>query len=441
MLIRSFQIPCRWLAPAVSGKGRAPRIGPSRSWLHWIASLCVAYALGTACFVAHAQGVDVFGQPVGASSTNASAPRSALIDAPAHVLDVPRPVRELVGMWLRMQAGWSARIEDFLGQGSRGTSLHAWLILLSLSFAYGVLHAFGPGHGKLVVSTYLGSRRARVADALLLSAWTATVQALSAIGLVLGAAWLTRAGIMSVMPRAASLEIASYFLLCIASAWAIWSSARRSGCCDTEWAVSFPRGAGSNDAPSNDTPDNRRIGGEDPNDGSNLHEQGTYLRSRLVVTSGANVNVNASVNVDGRAVSSALTGTGSPGGALQAWLPQAFGPMCARLAQIGLLGLAAGMRPCVGAIFALVTSLGAHAIGAGIGATFAMAAGVAMTVTLFGIGSVGTHRILARVALRYRVHARRAGRVIAIGGVLAIFIFSALQLALLLDGIATPSLS
>ena len=433
MLTCSFPSPCRRLMHALSGKVRSPQMGSSWSWRYGVALLCVAYALATACCAAHAQGVDVFGQPVGASSTNASASRAALNDIPPQVVTMPHSVRVLAGMWLGKQASLSARIEDFVGQWPRGASLHAWLILLSLSFGYGVLHAFGPGHGKLVVSTYLGSRRTRVADALLLSAWTATVQALSAIGLVLGAAWLTRAGIMSVMPRAASLEIASYFLLCVASAWSMWSGARRSGCCNTRWIVSFPRGALRGDVPHNDARHNRRSG-EHTNYGGDVRGQGAYLRSRLVASAGTRVDATA-------AASAVVTYAENPSRALLGWLPLALGPSCARFAQIGLLGLAAGMRPCVGAIFALVASLAAHAIGAGIGATLAMAAGVAMTVTLFGIGSVGTNRILGRVALRYRMRARRAGRVIAIVGLLVIFIFAALQLALLLGGIATPSLS
>ncbi len=391
-----------------------------------------ALALGLACTVAHAQTLDVFGQPVGASSASSASPVAAVPAAP--LMHVPAPVRAFVGAWLRVQAGWNARIEDFLGQWSHGASLAAWATLLLVSFGYGALHALGPGHGKLVVSTYLGSRRARVADALLLSGWTATVQALSAIVLVLGAAWLTRAGLMNVIPHAASLETASYLLLCVASTWAIWSNRARNGCCDTRWAVSLPRGDDTQNgdegrlrAPASAAAAGAASGGriwdaghaperEHPGAG-----EGAYLHTRL------------------RALTLARDGTRSTSSPRR---PDARPAAArARLGQIGTLGLAAGLRPCVGAIFALVTSLASHAPQAGVAATLAMAAGVATTVTLIGIGSVGANRTLARVALRRGLRTPRAARIVALAAIVAILLFSALQLALLLSGISAAALA
>jgi nickel/cobalt transporter (NicO) family protein len=376
-------------------------------------ALLFTLALLTVCAGAQAQTVDVFGQPVAASGTAASATAAATppatVTPPAWwIRDMPDFVRTAVGAWLRVQADWNARIEGFLTQWPHGASLAAWATLIAASFGYGVLHAFGPGHGKVVVSTWLASRRARVTDAVLLGSWTAIVQALSAIVLVLGATWFAHAGLTSVIPRAASMETVSYLLLCVTSAWAIRSRRSRDQCCEDPPVVRFPRADGEASVEAN--------GGQPA--------QGAYLRGRL-----------ASVSQTGAGNTNPTFRTTA---AVQ---PMEKGAARSRLRQIAPLGLAAGVRPCIGAIFALVTSMTVGALDAGIVATFAMAAGVATTVVLTGLGSIGANRTLARVALRLRLRPARLARFVAIGAIAAILLISALQLALLLGGVTTASLS
>ena len=372
--------------------------------------------LGSICVGAQAQGLDVFGQPTGAAANAASAPNSATTPPSWWARDMPDFVRTGVGVWLRAQASWNTRIEEFLAQWSHGASLAAWAVLIAVSFGYGALHALGPGHGKLIVSTYLGSRRARAMDAVLLSSWTATVQALSAIGLVLGAAWFAHTGLASIMPHAASVEAVSYLLLCLTSAWALRSSGARDRCCDEPLAVRFPRGEDA----STEHPIGNAL------DAAN-HDQpthGAYLRARLpnaLEASDRNVPRALRAAADRRSVPKQLTRS--------------------RIRQIATLGLAAGLRPCMGAIFALVTSMATRALTAGVIVTFAMAAGVATTVALIGLGSIGANRTFARLALRFRIRSARAGRIVAIGAIGAILVVSALQLALLLSGMTAASFS
>ena len=406
----------RLFARSAIAPGRAPRGGLCRRKWASALSLLIVLMLGTASVCAHAQALDVFGQPTGVVAHAASAPSSATPPPSWWTRDMPNIVRTGVGDWLRVQASWNARIEGFLAQWSHGASLAAWAMLIAVSFGYGAVHALGPGHGKLVVSTYLGSRRARVTDAVLLSIWTATVQAVSAISLVLGAAWFTHTGLVNVMPHAASMEAVSYLLLCVTSVWAIRSSRARNRCCDEPPIVRLPRDEDAGawhpipraiDVASRDQP-----------------VQGAYLRARLtdaLEARGRHAPRSLRTAVDARSV------------------PK--GPAPSRIRQIATLGLAAGVRPCIGAIFALVTSMAARALTAGVVATFAMAAGVATTVALIGLGSIGANRTIARLALRLRIRSPRAGRVVATGAIGAILLISALQLALLLSGITTASFS
>jgi nickel/cobalt exporter len=60
----------------------------------------------------------------------------------------------------------------------------AMLVLLEVSFFYGIFHSLGPGHGKVVVSTYLATHQTKIKAGLLITIISAFVQALTAIILV-----------------------------------------------------------------------------------------------------------------------------------------------------------------------------------------------------------------------------------------------------------------
>ncbi|WP_034947015.1 nickel/cobalt transporter [Erwinia oleae] len=60
----------------------------------------------------------------------------------------------------------------------------AGLALMAFSLIYGVLHAAGPGHGKVVIATFLATHPTRVKTSLRLTLAAAVVQGLVAIGLV-----------------------------------------------------------------------------------------------------------------------------------------------------------------------------------------------------------------------------------------------------------------
>lgn len=62
--------------------------------------------------------------------------------------------------------------------------VHHGLMLIALSFVYGVFHAVGPGHGKAVIVTYLGSHKESLSRGALISFLAALFQAIVAIILV-----------------------------------------------------------------------------------------------------------------------------------------------------------------------------------------------------------------------------------------------------------------
>lgn len=102
----------------------------------------------------------------------------------------------------------------------------AWM-LIGLSFAYGVFHALGPGHGKAVISSYVLTNRQTARNGALLALVSSLVQALVAIAMVavLALAFNVTAATMNQATR--WLELASYALVTLLGLWLVWVKAIR----------------------------------------------------------------------------------------------------------------------------------------------------------------------------------------------------------------------
>ncbi len=61
---------------------------------------------------------------------------------------------------------------------------HAWLTFLVVSFSYGVLHSMGPGHGKVIVATYLMTQPSDAKSSLCITIVSSILQAVVAVVLV-----------------------------------------------------------------------------------------------------------------------------------------------------------------------------------------------------------------------------------------------------------------
>ena len=88
--------------------------------------------------------------------------------------------------WLGVLLNWQAQFYHGLTAAVRETKTNtaAYLSLLTLSFAYGVLHAGGPGHGKAVVASYMLANEQALKRGLIISFFAALLQGLVAIALV-----------------------------------------------------------------------------------------------------------------------------------------------------------------------------------------------------------------------------------------------------------------
>jgi nickel/cobalt exporter len=95
---------------------------------------------------------------------------------------------------------------------------HLWG-LIGLSFAYGVFHAAGPGHGKAVISSYMIANEIELKRGVAISFVSAFVQGIVAI-LLVGGAWLVLRGTGITLTKATqAMEIASFVMVILFGIW------------------------------------------------------------------------------------------------------------------------------------------------------------------------------------------------------------------------------
>jgi ABC-type nickel/cobalt efflux system permease component RcnA len=234
-----------------------------------------------------------------------------------------------------------------------------WTLML-LSFAYGVLHAAGPGHGKAVISTWLLATENELRRGVLISFMSAIIQALTAIVLV-SVLFLVVASVGSTARNVASvLESASYALIGLLGLYLIWTAVR----------LLAARRAAPSPAPAGIT---------------------TRQSVALSDFTGFEPMKNQAA-ADGHV-------HGPDCGCGHAHLPAAKdlkGDFS--FLRAFSLAFAVGIRPCTGAILMLVFANGLGLYWAGIASTFAMALGTFITVSVIAAIAVYGKKLAARLA-------------------------------------------
>ena len=126
--------------------------------------------------------------------------------------------------WINLQQQGFYRSLTGALKGMREDGGGIW-VLVGLSFAYGVFHAAGPGHGKAVISSYMLANEVALRRGIMLSFVSAFLQAITAI-LVMALVFLVLRGTSVSMTDATwFLEVASYLLITLFGAWLLWQKA------------------------------------------------------------------------------------------------------------------------------------------------------------------------------------------------------------------------
>ncbi|PBB99128.1 nickel/cobalt transporter [Mesorhizobium sp. WSM3862] len=127
-------------------------------------------------------------------------------------------------MWinLRQQEFYHSLAAAMKAMRQDGNKL--WL-LVGLSFAYGIFHAAGPGHGKAVISSYMVANEVALKRGIMLSFVSALLQGLTAVVVMMLAYFVLRGTAVSMTDAAWFLEISSYVLVTLFGAWLLWRKA------------------------------------------------------------------------------------------------------------------------------------------------------------------------------------------------------------------------
>ena len=169
---------------------------------------------------------------VGPAAANPFDGRSAPSGAAAGVRDEAQhasgPLATLGRALLTFQREANRLIAQHMRAIREGDGALPLVIGAGLAFLYGVLHALGPGHGKLVVVSYFLSREARVGRGLLMGLQIATFHVVSAIVVVALADLLLRQAFGGAPAEVAGVRLFSYGLIAVIGAVMLAQAVRRS---------------------------------------------------------------------------------------------------------------------------------------------------------------------------------------------------------------------
>ncbi|PPD43194.1 MAG: high frequency lysogenization protein HflD [Methylocystis sp.] len=274
---------------------------------------------------------------------------------------------------------WQSKFHVELQAAARAlkTDPSAFLGLAGASFAYGAFHAAGPGHGKAVLASYMIANEVQLRRGLLLAALAAFLQGGVAIALVAVASLAFNATAGQMTDAAHAIELASYVAIAALGARLVWAKGGGLLAALREPASIAAAGSG-------------RFVCEAVDDPAHVHGPGC--------------------------------------GHFHAPDPSTLSGLAFRWGDALATVVAAGLRPCSGAILVLVFTLSQQMFAAGAGAVMAMSAGTALTTG--ALAAVAVHA--KGLALRFSGEGAQRAAIVARGAeFMAALAVAALGLALL----------
>lgn len=134
----------------------------------------------------------------------------------------------LIGPAVEFQRQANAEIALHMSALERGDDLGAFLLGLAIAFAYGSIHAFGPGHGKFVIISYFLGRDARVMRGVVMAAQVAIVHVIAAVVVVWLADIVLKAGFGVGLSEVPGLRAGSFLIIVAIGVYMLYAAVRAS---------------------------------------------------------------------------------------------------------------------------------------------------------------------------------------------------------------------
>jgi len=342
----------------------------------------------------------------------------------------PAPVPEGITGWLLAKQAEFYRMLSGTIRRAKTDGSAAWL-LMGLSFAYGIFHAAGPGHGKAVISSYLVANEETWKRGITLSFASALVQALVAIAVVGIAAALLGATAKTMSNAVWWIEIASYALIAMMGALLLYTKGKGFL---SEWAfLRSPKTLGAAAAVAHAL--ERGGHAHDLHHPDHAHDHHDHAHNHHAHD---HHNHHAHDHQDYAHHHDQAHGNpahGEAGHVHDEHCGHSHGPTPDQLAgpggwKRGLVAIfAVGLRPCSGAILVLVFALAQGIFWAGVAATLVMGLGTAITVAAIATLTVTATGLAARVAAARTGYGSLALRGVEVAAAAVVLLFGIALLA------------
>ncbi len=256
---------------------------------------------------------------------------------------------------------------------------NGWLVsgtLITLSFLYGALHAAGPGHGKVVISTFLLTNPGSIRRGIILTVLAAFMQGLVAILIVEGIVTVAQLGLRDTQTAGLIAERVSYGLMAAVGLWLMI----RTVMAVFRWMRS--NGAGQSAS-----------AGHDHDHGHHAHDHGHGSCGHVHGPTAEQINQ-----------------------------PLSWQTMLAVV-------LSVGMRPCSGALIVLGAAMAFDVRVAGIAAVAAMSVGTALAVSVLAVLAVSSRKLAVSMTDRTAAPIMATGWALSFGGGLVIALLGTMLLS------------